>query len=66
MASMRGRPDKDFAAEVQAHLQIETDRLVEDGMEPHAAGWRRSGASAMWYGSGSASTSPGGGCGLTT
>lgn len=37
MASMRGRPDKDFAAEVQAHLQIETDRLVEDGMEPHAA-----------------------------
>lgn len=38
MAPMRGRPDDDFADEIRAHLQIETDRLVEDGMEPHAAG----------------------------
>jgi putative ABC transport system permease protein len=37
MAPMKGRVDEDFAAEIQAHLQIETDRLVEDGMQPHEA-----------------------------
>lgn len=37
MVPMGGRSDDDFADEIRAHLQIETDRLVEEGMEPHAA-----------------------------
>src|SRR5688500_15712932 len=32
------RSDEDFAREVESHLQLETDRLVEEGMSPAAAG----------------------------
>lgn len=31
------RTDEDFAREVEAHVQLETDRLVEEGMAPEAA-----------------------------
>ena len=31
------RSDEDFAREVEAHLQLEADRLVEEGMAPEAA-----------------------------
>jgi len=34
----RRRPDDDFAAEVQAHLALEIDRLVADGVSPDEAG----------------------------
>jgi predicted permease len=34
----RGRTHADFSAEVQAHLDLETDRLIADGMSPDAAG----------------------------
>ena len=37
----RRRPDQDFAEEIQAHLELETDRLIATGMDPvqarHAA-----------------------------
>ena len=33
----RWRPDEDFHREIQAHLDIETDRLVAEGIEPEAA-----------------------------
>src|SRR5687768_13105395 len=31
------RPDEDFAREVESHVQLEADRLVEEGMTPEAA-----------------------------
>jgi putative ABC transport system permease protein len=31
------RTDEDFAREVESHVQLETDRLVEEGMAPEAA-----------------------------
>lgn len=31
------RSDEDFAREVESHVQLETDRLVEEGMAPEAA-----------------------------
>ena len=31
------RPDEDFAREVDAHVQLEADRLVEEGLSPEAA-----------------------------
>ena len=34
---MRRRPDEDFAREVDAHVQLEADRLVEAGLTPEAA-----------------------------
>src|SRR4029079_11262601 len=37
MANWRRRSDDDFSAEVQAHLDLEIARLVEDGMSPDAA-----------------------------
>lgn len=33
----RKRSDEDFAREVESHVQLEADRLVEDGMAPEAA-----------------------------
>ena len=33
----RGRNDEDFAREIQAHLELETDRLIRDGMSPEDA-----------------------------
>lgn len=33
----RRRSDKDFAGEIEAHLQIETDRLIAEGMVPEEA-----------------------------
>jgi putative ABC transport system permease protein len=33
----RRRSDEDFAREVEAHVQLEADRLVEDGLSPDAA-----------------------------
>lgn len=30
----RRRPDQDFAEEIQAHLELETDRLIATGMDP--------------------------------
>ena len=35
--STRRRSDDDFAREVESHVQLEADRLVEDGMAPDAA-----------------------------
>jgi predicted permease len=34
---MTRRPEDDFAAEIEAHLAIEADRLAEDGLDPQAA-----------------------------
>src|SRR5687768_16295334 len=34
---MSTRPDEDFAREVESHVQLEDDRLVEEGMTPEAA-----------------------------
>jgi hypothetical protein len=34
---MRGRSDDDFAAEVESHIAMETERLVRGGMSPAAA-----------------------------
>ena len=31
------RPDEDFAREVESHVQLEADRLVDEGMTPEAA-----------------------------
>ena len=39
----RGRNDDDFAREVDAHLALETDRLIRDGLSPQDAP-RRPGA----------------------
>ncbi len=33
----RRRSDEDFAAEVDSHIQLEAERLIEDGMPPDAA-----------------------------
>ena len=33
----RRRGDEDFASEVESHMQLEADRLVEEGMSPEAA-----------------------------
>src|SRR5437762_13189344 len=33
----RPRTHEDFSAEVQAHLDLETDRLIAEGMNPDAA-----------------------------
>jgi hypothetical protein len=33
----RPRTHADFSDEVQAHLDLETDRLIADGMSPDAA-----------------------------
>jgi hypothetical protein len=33
----RRRTDADFAAEMQAHLELETERLIEDGVSPEDA-----------------------------
>src|SRR5687768_11490451 len=33
----RRRSDEDFAREVESHVQLEADRLVEEGMAPEAA-----------------------------
>jgi putative ABC transport system permease protein len=35
--STRQRPDGDFDREIQAHIEIETERLIDDGMPPDAA-----------------------------
>jgi hypothetical protein len=32
--SLRKRSDRDFAEEIQAHLELETDRLIAGGMSP--------------------------------
>jgi hypothetical protein len=32
-----GRSEEDFQREIEAHLQIEADRLIEEGMEPEEA-----------------------------
>jgi putative ABC transport system permease protein len=37
MWSRQRRPDEDFAREVDAHVQLEADRLVEAGLSPEAA-----------------------------
>jgi predicted permease len=37
MWGQRRRPDEDFAREVDAHVQLEADRLVEEGLSPEAA-----------------------------
>lgn len=37
MWSRRRRSDEDFAREVDAHVQLEADRLVDDGLSPEAA-----------------------------
>ena len=37
MWGKRRRPDEDFAREVDAHVQLEADRLVEEGLSPEAA-----------------------------
>ena len=36
----RRRPDADFSAEVQAHIELETERLIADGVSP-ADAWAR-------------------------
>jgi putative ABC transport system permease protein len=33
----RRRPDEDFARELQAHIDIETDRLIAEGLSPESA-----------------------------
>lgn len=33
----RDRPDDDFRAEIEAHVQIETDRLIAEGLAPNEA-----------------------------
>ena len=33
----RGHDDEDFAREIQAHLELETDRLIRDGASPEDA-----------------------------
>ena len=35
--STRKRSDEDFAREIQAHIEIETERLIDDGMPPAEA-----------------------------
>ncbi len=35
----RRRPDADFASEIAAHLALETDRLVAEGIPPAEAAW---------------------------
>ena len=35
--STRKQSDEDFAREIRAHIEIETDRLIEDGMTPAEA-----------------------------
>jgi putative ABC transport system permease protein len=35
----RRRPDADFAAEIEAHLALETDRLIAEGLGPADAAW---------------------------
>ena len=32
----RRRTDEDFSSEIDAHLALETDRLVDDGLTPDA------------------------------
>ena len=34
---MSTRDEEDFSAEVRAHLEIETDRLVAEGLSPDEA-----------------------------
>jgi hypothetical protein len=36
----RDRPDDDFRAEIESHVQIETDRLIEEGVVPAEAAVR--------------------------
>ncbi len=35
--STRKRPDQDFDSEIRAHIEIETDRLIDEGMPPDEA-----------------------------
>ena len=35
--STRRRSEEDFRREIQAHIELETERLIADGMEPEAA-----------------------------
>ena len=35
--STRKRPDDDFDREIRAHIEIETERLIDEGMSPDAA-----------------------------
>ncbi len=37
MWGTRRRTDEDFSSEIDAHLALETDRLIEDGLSPEAA-----------------------------
>lgn len=37
MFKKRGRSPSDFAREIQAHVEIEADRLIDEGMDPAAA-----------------------------
>jgi predicted permease len=37
MPTQRNRTDQDFNSEIQAHLQIEVDRLIEEGMDREEA-----------------------------
>ncbi len=53
------RSDEDFAREVEAHLQLEADRLIEDGLSPRrralrgaqAFRQRRAGTERFYYSS---------------
>jgi hypothetical protein len=37
MGATRGRSDDDFSSEIESHLELETARLVADGMRPEDA-----------------------------
>jgi hypothetical protein len=53
----RRRSDQDFDDEARTHIAIETDRLIEAGIEPSTAGAARFARSVMSPAPGNASTS---------
>ena len=55
MAKQRRTPE-DFAAEVEAHLALETERLIAEGWSPTRPGTPRTAVSAMPRGPVSGST----------
>ena len=62
----RKRKPSDFAAEIEAHLEIETERLKEQGWSEMTLAWRRGARSATLPRPRSASTNRAAGFGGTT
>jgi hypothetical protein len=50
---MTNRTDDDFAREIEAHLAIETDRLIAEGLDPDARPGTLLRATADWLARGS-------------